>query len=81
LAVWDQVDKQLAACRAEMLVQLRETDIVTDDFHKLREQRVALTLGEAVRSIVALRIPGGEFHSSFPDESLVAIRNSITSQR
>jgi hypothetical protein len=80
-AVRNQADKQLAACRAELLTQLREADIVTDDFHKLREHRVALILGETVRSIAARRTPGGEFHSSFPDESLAAIRNSITSQK
>lgn len=81
LAVRNQADKQLAACRAELLAQLREADIVTDDFHKLRQHRVALILGDTVRSIAARRIPQGEFHSSFPDESLAAIRNSITSQR
>ena len=37
----NQADKLLAACRAELLAQLREADIVTDDFQKLREHRVA----------------------------------------
>lgn len=80
-ALRSQAEYQLAACRAELLAQLSEADIVTEDFHKLREHRVALILGETVRAIAARRIPGGQFHSSFPDESLVAIRNSLTSRR
>jgi hypothetical protein len=70
---------QLAASREALIAQLREADIVTDDFHKLREHRVALILGETVRAVAARRFPNGEFRSAFPDESLVAIRSSISS--
>jgi len=78
-ALRSQADQQLTACRAELLAQLREADIVTLDFHNLLEHRVALMLGETVRIISARNITLGEFRPSFPDESLVAIRNSIHS--
>ncbi|MEI6175421.1 MAG: hypothetical protein WCS43_00900 [Verrucomicrobiota bacterium] len=77
-ALRNQADQQLAACRAELLNQLHEADIVTEDFHNLREHRVALMLGETVRIISSRNITAGEFRFSFPDESLAAIRNSIT---
>ncbi len=77
-ALRNQADQQLAACRAELLNQLHEADIVTEDFLNIREHRVALMLGETVRIISSRNITAGEFRSSFPDESLAAIRNSIT---
>jgi hypothetical protein len=72
---------QLAASRDALMEQLRQADIVTEDFHKLREHRVALLLGETVRAVAARRFPNGEFRSEFPDESLVAIRSSISSPK
>lgn len=72
--------EQLAASRDALIKQLHEADIVTDDFHKLREHRVALALGETVRAVAARRFPNGEFRPAFPDEALVAIRSSISSQ-
>jgi len=73
----NQAENQLNSCRAELLTQLSEADVVTEDFHKLGEHRVALALAEIVRVISARRLSPGEFRSSFPDESLLAIRNSI----
>jgi hypothetical protein len=75
----DLASDQLAASRAALIKQLHEADIVTDDFHKLREHRVALALGETVRAVAARRFPNGEFRPAFPDEALVAIRSSISS--
>lgn len=74
-------EDQLAASRDALMEQLRQADIVTDDFHKLREHRVALLLGETVRAVAARRFSDGEFRSSFPDEALVAIRRRITSPK
>lgn len=76
-----QADQQLAACRAELLAQLREADIVTLDFHNLLEHRVVLTLGETVRAISSRNITAGEFRPTFPDESLTAIRHNINSKK
>jgi hypothetical protein len=69
LAVRSQANQQLAACRAQLLTQLHEASIVADDFRKLHEHRVALTLEKTVRTIAARRIPGGEFHPSFADKN------------
>lgn len=68
LAVRSQADQQLAACRAQLLTQLREADIVSDDFRKLHEHRVTLILEKTVKEIAARRIPGGEFRPSFADK-------------
>lgn len=67
----------LELCRQELLVQLRETDTLTADFHKLREHRVALILGGAVRAVSARHFTTAEFHPAFPDELLAAIRKGI----
>lgn len=72
---------QLETCRDGLLAQLHEVDIVTGDFHKLREHRATLILGETVRAIAARRFPSGEFRPSFPDESLAAIRQEISPRR
>lgn len=73
--------QQLEACRAELLNQLREADIMTDDLYQLREHRAALILAEAVRSVASRRFPSGEFKSTVPDESLSAIRAEISSRQ
>lgn len=68
MAVRSQANQQLAACHEQLLTQLHEAAIVSDDFRKLHEHRVALTLEKTVRKIAARRIPGGEFHPSFTDK-------------
>ena len=72
---------ELEECRRGLLAQLQEADIVSADFHKLREHRAALILGDTVRAIAARRFPAGDFSPSFPDESLVAIRQKISSRK
>ncbi len=73
--------QQLDACRAELLNQLREADIVSDDLYQLREHRAALILGETVRSVATRSFPSGEFKSAIPDETLSAIRAEISSRK
>lgn len=73
--------QQLEACRAELLNQLCEADIVTDDLYQLREHRAALILAETIRSLASRRFPSGEFKSMVPDESLSAIRAEISSRK
>ncbi len=73
--------QDLASRRNGLLDQLREVDIVTVDFHQLREHRVALVLGETVRAVAARYFTDGEFTSAFPDESLAAIRGEISSRK
>jgi hypothetical protein len=73
--------ESLASRRNGLLEQLREADIVTEDFYKLREHRVALTLGETVRAVAARRFTATEFQSTFPDETLAAVRREITSRK
>lgn len=73
--------QQLDACRAEVLNQLREADIVSDDLYQLREHRAALILGETVRSVASRSFSSGEFKSAVPDETLSAIRAEISSRK
>ncbi|MEO5714014.1 MAG: hypothetical protein ABIT37_11055 [Luteolibacter sp.] len=68
---------ELASRKQELLDQLRDADIVTADFHKLREDRVALILGGAVRAVSARHFTNAEFRPGFPDESLASIRERI----
>lgn len=72
---------ELDACRAELLSQLRESDIVTDDLYQLREHRAALILGETVRSVASRNFSSGQFKSSIPEENLSAIRAEISSRK
>ena len=73
--------EELASCKQELLDQIRESDILTSDFHKLREDRVAVILGGAVRAVSARHFTNAQFRSAFPDESLVAIRERIRGPR
>jgi hypothetical protein len=73
--------RQLDACRAELLNQLREADIVTGDLYQLREHRAALVLAETVRSVASRNFPSGAFKSSIPDDSLSAIRAEMSSRK
>lgn len=81
LEIRSRAAEQLETSRAELLAQLHEADVVTGDFHKLREHRTALILGETVRAVAARRFPSGDFRPSFPDESLAAIRREISSRK
>lgn len=73
--------EQLALCRRELIDQLKETDGVTEDFHKLREYIVVLTLAKAVRAVSSRHFTTAEFCSSFPEESLVSIRQRVIQDR
>lgn len=77
----DRAGKALEIRRADLLRQLGEGDLVTEDFHKLRELRVALVLGETVRAVGARTFTVDEFQSSFPEETLTSIRGEIDSAK
>ena len=72
---------ELASRKQDLLDQLREADIVTADFHKLREDRVALILGSAVRAVSARHFTNAEFRPNFPDQSMASIRERIRGPR
>jgi hypothetical protein len=52
---------EIAARKQELLEQLREIDIVTQDFLKLREQRVAMILTAAARAVGGRHFTEAEF--------------------
>lgn len=54
----------IAACKNELLGQLREIEVVTEDFIKLREQRVGRTLKIAARAVGGRHFPPAEFPGS-----------------
>lgn len=72
-----EAEEGIQRARHELLEQLREADTVTGDFHELREHRVALTLGRAVRDRAALHFSTDEFSPRFPETALVEIRDRI----
>lgn len=72
---------QLAQCKKELIEKLHEADGVTEDFHKLREYTVALTLAKAVRAVSSRHFIPAEFHSSFPKTSLVSIHEKVIRDR
>ncbi|MGJ8634346.1 MAG: hypothetical protein ACSHX7_10530 [Luteolibacter sp.] len=69
--------QDLAECREELLAELRGTDIVVEDFHKLRELRVVLILDAAVRIVAARHFSGSAFKPAVPEEILEPIRSAI----
>lgn len=75
----EQAQQDIEQARRDLLDQLREADTVTVDFHALREHRVALTLGRAVRDRAALHFTADEFRPTFPEASLLEIRDRIRS--
>jgi hypothetical protein len=72
---------QLAHCRKELVEKLQEADGVTEDFSKLREDIVVLTLSKAVRVVSARHFTPAEWRSAFPESSLVSIREKIGANR
>jgi len=72
---------QLALCKRELIDQLRETEVVIGDFHKLQEHRVVLILAEAVRAVSTRHFTADEFRSGFPEKSLASIRERIIRDR
>lgn len=61
-------NEELDTRRQALLAQLRETEIVSGDFKKLRELRVALILNAAVRTVAARHFSENEFTPSTPVE-------------
>lgn len=76
-----RASQELDACRAELLNQLREADVVSNDLYQLCEHRAALILGETVRTVASRNFPSGEFKSTVPDETLSAIRAEMSSRK
>jgi hypothetical protein len=52
---------EVAARKQELLEQLREIDVVSQDFLKLREQRVAMILNAAARAVGGRHFTEAEF--------------------
>lgn len=69
--------EETRAARGELLEHLKEVDHVTADFHQLREHRVALTLGRAVRDTARRHFTPEEFRPAFPESTLDEIRDRI----
>lgn len=65
---------ELDEARQSLRERLRELDLLTADHFQQGEHRVALILGETVRTISARRFPDGSFDPAFPAESLESIR-------
>lgn len=63
---------EIAACKRELLEQLREMDVVAGDFQKLREHRVMLILGAAARTVGGRHFTAAEYKPSMPEPSLAA---------
>lgn len=72
--------EDMAAARQMLLDQLHEMDVVTGDFHHLREHRVALIVGNTVRTVAARHFTRADFQPSFPEATLTAIRQQVTPQ-
>lgn len=73
--------QQLDARRGELLNQLSEADILTNDLYQLGEHRAALVLAETIRAIASRNLQSGEFKSSISDETLSAIRSEISGRK
>ena len=69
--------EELADCRRELMAQLKQSDRVVEDFHKLKELRVVLILDMAVRRVAARHFSKEEFTPVIPDWILAGIREEI----
>ena len=74
-----RASQQLQTCRAALLDQLHEADVVICDLYQLREHRAALVLAEMIQAKATQNFPPGEFTSSLQPETLSAIRAEISS--
>ena len=74
-----RASQQLQTCRAALLDQLHETDVVICDLYQLREHRAALVLSEMIQAKATQNFSPGEFTSSLAPEALSAIRSEISS--
>jgi hypothetical protein len=63
---------EIAACKRELLEQLREIEVVTTDFNKLGEHRVAMILNAAAHAVGGRHFTDAEYKPSMPDPSLAA---------
>ncbi|MCP5543981.1 MAG: hypothetical protein H7A49_08750 [Akkermansiaceae bacterium] len=72
---------RLAESRNDLLDQLRETDLLAEDFLGNGEHRVALTLGETVRAIANRNFPNGTYQPVVADDALQTIRDKIAARR
>ena len=65
MEIRNRAASELEASRARLIERLQDADLVCEDFHKLREQRVATILAGTVRSIAARQLSSGEFKPRF----------------
>ena len=72
---------RLAESRNDLLDQLRETDLLAEDFLGNGEHRVALTLGETLRAVADRNFPNGTYQPVVPDDALQKIRGEIAARR
>jgi hypothetical protein len=76
-----QAARELDAHRSELLASLEQADGLAEDFHRLGEHRVALTLGDAVRRVADRNFQNGEFKPAFADATLESIRRQLVWNR
>jgi hypothetical protein len=76
-----QAARDLDARRSELIASLEQADLLAEDFHRLGEFRVALTLGDAVRRVAARNFKNGEFKPAFADATLESIRRQLVWNR
>lgn len=65
LEIRNRAADDLEASRAGLIERLQDADLVCEDFHKLREQRVAMILARTVRAVAARQFPEGEYKPGF----------------
>ena len=69
--------QRLAEAREQLVEQLRETDSVIEDFHKLEEFDVVLVLVDTSATLAKRSLPNKAFTSTFPPECVAAARAAL----
>lgn len=77
----NQAAARLEACGCDVREQLRETDLLAEDFYRMGEHRAALALGETVRAVAGRNFPAGSYEPVLADVALEEIRGAIAERR
>ncbi len=71
--------RKLEQSRSNLIAKLKDADLVTADFNKLREYRATRSLAKTVRTIAERQFSPDEFTPEFPTREIAAINRKIRS--
>jgi len=80
-AIRGKAAQRIAGAQQNLVEQLRETDSVIEDFHKLEEFEVVLVLVETSATLASRSLPKGMFTTAFPPANVATAREVLRLRR